>query len=105
MDVFSRYTRLRPITKKSAKFVTENVFTIFEVFGCPAIVQCHNGGEFLGDFSKDLKEKRISVIHSSPNHPQSQGGVERIHRTIKTLINFDFSKQKYLRMGKKPPYV
>ena len=92
MDVFSRYTRLRPITKKSAKIVTENVKTIFEVFGCPAIVQCDNGGEFLGDFSKYLKENKISVIQSSPNHPQSQGKVERMHGTLKRLINYDYLK-------------
>ena len=90
--MFSRYTWLRPITKKSAKIVTENVKTIFEVFGCPAIVQCDHGGEFLGDFSKYLKENKMSVIDSSPNHPQSQGEVERMHGTLKRLINYDYLK-------------
>ena len=86
IDVFSRYTWLRPITKKPAKIVTEKVKTIFDVFGCPAIGHCDNGGEFLGDFLKYLKEKRISVIQSSPNHPQSPGKVERMHGTPKLKV-------------------
>lgn len=43
--------------------------------------------------SKDLKEylttKQIKHIRSAPYHPQTQGKIERYHRSIKNVINLD----------------
>ncbi len=34
----------------------------------------------------------IKLIYSRPRHPQSQGKVERCHRSLRTRIEYDLSK-------------
>ena len=36
-----------------------------------------------------LKEKGIPQINGKPNHPQTQGKIERYHRSMKNVINLD----------------
>ena len=50
--------------------------------GCPKEVLSDNGGEFLGEFDKLLQDFRIDHKLSSPNHPQTNGLVERFNGTL-----------------------
>ncbi len=36
-----------------------------------------------------LKGKKIKLIHGRPNHPQTQGKIERYHRSMKNVIKLD----------------
>jgi transposase InsO family protein len=76
MDVFSRYSWLRPLKNKSSLLVSKELRKLFNQFGFPRIVQSDRGCEFQGKVSQLLKAFKIRHIVSAPYHPQSQGKVE-----------------------------
>ncbi|XP_070561655.1 KRAB-A domain-containing protein 2-like [Ptychodera flava] len=99
-DIFSRYVWLRPLFSKESKVVAENLADIFQKYGPPRILQCDKGTEFMGSVDLIMSQMNVRIIRSRSRHPQSQGKVERSHRTIKDRIKFDkfheLSKQKNL---------
>jgi putative transposase len=49
-----------------------------------------NGACYISYELKDyLKSKKIKPIHGRPGHPQTQGKIERYHRTMKNTIKLD----------------
>lgn len=90
IDDFSRFSMLSPLPSKSANAVAIALRDIFFDFGQPDIMQCDNGKEFQGNVKKFLEKKKINVIHGRPYHPQSQGKVERCHRTMKKKLRYFF---------------
>jgi len=49
-----------------------------------------NGSSFVsGDLAKFLDKKEIDLIHGKPYHPQTQGKIERYHRSMKNIILLD----------------
>jgi putative transposase len=46
-----------------------------------------NGPAFIADALKDfLKPHAIDLIHGRPFHPQTQGKIERYHRSMKSIV-------------------
>jgi putative transposase len=71
--------------------------TAIEAWGAPGLVLADNGTAFahprrrrdktrLGAFATALGRRGITVIHSSPYHPQTLGKNERLHQTAKKLL-------------------
>lgn len=49
-----------------------------------------NGSSYIAhDFKKYLKDNNIKEIHGRPRHPQTQGKIERYHRSMKNVIKLD----------------
>ena len=49
-----------------------------------------NGSCYIsGELKRYLQEKNIKSIHGRPGHPQTQGKIERYHRTLKNTIKLD----------------
>jgi len=49
-----------------------------------------NGSSYIAhDFNEYLKGKNIKLIHGRPLHPQTQGKIERYHRSMKNVIKLD----------------
>ncbi|MDW3651927.1 MAG: IS3 family transposase [Bacteroidia bacterium] len=49
-----------------------------------------NGSSYISDqFKEFLEEKGLSHIRGRPNHPQTQGKIERYHRSIKNVIKLE----------------
>lgn len=61
--------------------------------GTPDTLQSDRGKEFYGAVKRFSENKRIKMTKSSAYHPQSQGKVERSHRTLRKKINYDLVKQ------------
>ena len=57
--------------------------------GPPKVLQCDNGGEFKQAVEQLCRKLEVKIIRSSPYHPQSQGKVERSHRTLRKKIMYD----------------
>ncbi|KXJ08126.1 Retrovirus-related Pol polyprotein from transposon 412 [Exaiptasia diaphana] len=76
-DVFSRYLWLRPLERKSSNEVARELGI------------SDNGGEFKKAVQKLCENLNIRIIRGSPYHPQSQGKVERSHRSLRKKIMFD----------------
>jgi len=91
MDIFSRFVWLRAIPSKSADVITKHLSRIFAEFGKPKIIQHDRGREFDGEVKRLLKVLNIKNIKSRPYHPQSQGKVERMHKTLKQKIAYDLT--------------
>ncbi|XP_078366006.1 SCAN domain-containing protein 3-like [Oculina patagonica] len=96
MDVFSRFVWLRALSGKCSKAIAKELRGIYLEHGPPLVIQSDQGREFKGAVEKLCREMKIKTIHSRPYHPQSQGKVERSHRSLREKMAYDF-----LRMSKK----
>lgn len=88
-DIFSRYIWLRPLTGKESKQVAKELQELYCEVGPPKVLQCDNGGEFKKAVEHLCRKLEVKIIRSSPYHPQSQGKVERSHRTLRKKIMYD----------------
>ena len=94
LDDHSRY-----LIKISAYPYTKNVVistfkAAFEEYGMPDAILSDNGAQFAGfkhgytQFEKWLMDHDVLPIHGRIKHPQTQGKIERFHRTMKSeLLN------------------
>ena len=55
-------------------------------YGVPVWATTDNGTEFGGAFRHQLERLGVQLVHSAPYHPQSNGTVERVVRTMKTIL-------------------
>ena len=69
---------------------TKNIVKAVKFFtfvGLPKSVQSDQGSNFMsGIFQQVMHELGITQYKSSPYHPESQGALERFHRTLKNMI-------------------
>ena len=94
LDDHSRYS-LRIAPRLSTANVVIPVFTeVFQQYGMPDSILSDNGAQFAGfrkgytQFEKWLIDLDILPIHGRIKHPQTQGTIERFHRTMKhELLN------------------
>ena len=94
LDDHSRYS-LRIAPRLSTANVVIPVFTeVFQQYGMPDSILSDNGAQFAGfrkgytQFEKWLIDLDILPIHGRIMHPQTQGKIERFHRTMKhELLN------------------
>lgn len=97
LDDHSRYSLLiKACADQQAETVKTALINLFRTHGLPVRMTMDNGspwgysGEQLyTTFSAWLIRLGIYVSHSRPNHPQTQGKLERFHRTLKLeLLNY-----------------
>lgn len=88
LDDHSRFSiRIEP--KDSATGVKESFIAAFKEYGLPNSVLSDNGSQFAGahrglsTFERFLMDLDICPIHGKPIHPQTQGKIERFHRSLK----------------------
>ncbi len=88
LDDHSRFSiRIEP--KTSATGVKDSFILAFQEFGLPNSVLSDNGAQFAGphrglsQFERFLMDLDVLPIHGRPIHPQTQGKIERFHRTLK----------------------
>jgi transposase len=49
-----------------------------------------NGACYIASELKEfLDDKKIKLLHGKPNHPQTQGKIERYHRSMKNVVKLD----------------
>ena len=94
LDVFSRFVWLYPLTSKKSCEIAKHLMKHFDYFGIPKYVQCDQGTEFKGHVKTLSSYLKIKMFNSRPYHPQSQGKVERIHRTIRRKMDYDHLSNK-----------
>ena len=89
------YHWLLPLQTKKSSHVARELLHIYREHGAPRVIQHDQGREFEGAVAALCKKLTIKVVKGRPNHPQSQGKVERAHRSFKKKTMHDF-----LVMGK-----
>ena len=90
IDHWSKFNFAFPIETKEAESVASVFETyIFPYFGVPKIFQSDNGKEFVNSIIERLLHSwstDIQIIQGRPRHPQSQGAIERAHRTLEQKL-------------------
>ncbi|XP_068229607.1 uncharacterized protein [Palaemon carinicauda] len=83
----TRFPEAIPLRTVSADKIIEALNKFFSLVGLPKEVQTDQGTNFTSKkFKSFLACQNIKHCLSSPYHPQSQGVVERFHRTFKTML-------------------
>ena len=86
-DTLTRFGMARPFKKGNSKDVINFLETIINQYGCMRILQSDNGKIFTSNDVKRFAEmNQITLINSTPYHPQTNGLVERLNREIKTRM-------------------
>lgn len=91
LDILDDHSRfcIQIAPKSSASGVKESVLLAFLEFGMPDAILSDNGSQFSGfrggytQFERWLMDLDVLPIHGRLAHPQTQGKVERFHRTMK----------------------
>lgn len=91
IDDCSRFC-LRAEGKPNTLGVIQSFEDTFREYGMPKAILTDNGAQFAGPhkgisrFERWLMDLDIIPIHSRPMHPQTQGKIERFHRTMKNEL-------------------
>ena len=88
VDHYSRYVKYYPLRSKSTDEVSKNFLKYLNDFGVPTTVILDNGAEFTSTQFRDLCQIHKSKLgFITPYHPQGNSISERMHRTMKTVLN------------------
>ena len=88
IDDYSRFALCVEPSLSSSNFVLPTFKRIFDEYGMPNSILSDNGAQFAGfrqgftQFEKWLMNHDVLPIHGRIKHPQTQGKVERFHRTM-----------------------
>uniref|UniRef100_A0A1I7YTG7 RNA-directed DNA polymerase n=1 Tax=Steinernema glaseri TaxID=37863 RepID=A0A1I7YTG7_9BILA len=88
IDYLTKYPIARAIPQKTAKAVADFLIEdLISLFGVPRVMISDQGTEFNNKIGKELAS-RLKIDHrlSTPYHPQTNGLVERMNRTVKELL-------------------
>ena len=95
LDDFSRYIiAWKLCTTMKAEDVTATLQLALDASGVEKARVAHrprllseNGSSYIaGDLAEWLEEKKMKHVRGAPNHPQTQGKIERWHQTLKNRI-------------------
>lgn len=83
IDSFSKYAQAYPLNSTTALEIADNLITFFSHHGIPTKVITDNGTEFKNAVITELLQlHKVDIHFCSPEHPQSNGVVERLHSTL-----------------------
>ena len=87
-DYFSKYTEAYAIADMTAQTVADKIATEWVCrYGCPVSIHSDQGRQFESTLFQELcKVLDIHKTRTSRFHPQSDGVVERMNRTIKKML-------------------
>jgi putative transposase len=95
LDDYSRYiVAWKLCTNMRAEDVTDTLTLALAASGCDRVDVAHkprllsdNGSSYIaGDLAEWLEDKGMDHVRGAPNHPQTQGKIERWHQTLKNRI-------------------
>ena len=87
IDTASQWPEAIPIKTTTTKTIIKCLTELFCRNGFPERVTLDNGPQFMSRrFKSWLKRKGIAHSKSTPYHPQGNGMVERLHRTLGAVI-------------------
>ena len=87
-DLFSKWVEAFPIRRHTASVIARLVFEqVILRFGAPRRILTDQAAEFQGElFGELLRLMGIDRVRSSPYRPQTNGCLERFHRTLNSML-------------------
>ena len=88
IEYLTKFHVIRPLQRKTATEVANQLLLIFLDFGAPHILQSDNGREFTGQVIHELSTlwPELILVNGRPRHPKSQGSVERSNGDMKNQL-------------------
>lgn len=87
IDAYSRWLDVKKMTKTTADSLIDNLEDIWGYFGYPTQLVCDNGPPFGSyEFKRYCELKGITLTHSPPYHPESNGLAERAVQSVKKAL-------------------
>ena len=87
IDLGSLYPEAIALLSHTAEDVASALSRVFCNFGFPKVVLSDQGSDFMSQLMQVfLHDFNITQIRCSPYHPQSNGTLERFHRTLKSML-------------------
>ena len=87
VDFATRYPEAIPLRKTAASTVAEALCQVFARLGIPEEILSNQSSNFMSTLmSKVTDLLQIKRIRTSPYHPQTNGMIERFHRTLKDML-------------------
>ena len=87
IDLVTRWPEAVPLRTTTTRIVIQQFTNMFSSLGFPTTVVSDNRPQFVANFfQKWLTAKGIKHVRASPYHPQGNGVVERLHRTLNGVI-------------------
>ena len=87
-DHFTHYTQAYVTNNHTARTMAHVLYyEFFSVFGFPRQLMSDQAAKFMGQVISELCDLLgITKIRTSPYHPQTNGTIERVHRTLRRMI-------------------
>ena len=87
-DNFSKYCILAPTKQATAEEVTRVLMEkLISYFGTPAVIISDQGTHFVNKIMNEFaKAFKINKFCTTAYHPQSNGGIERMHHTLNEYL-------------------
>lgn len=87
MCAATRFPEAVPLRTITATSILKALTKFFSTFGLPKIIQSDQGTNFQSrTFKQVLTSLDVKHVVSSAYHPESQGALERWHRTLKSML-------------------
>ncbi len=83
----TRWPEAIPLRSVTARSVAEGLWSIFSRTAIPEVLLSDQGSQFCGRVVRQLCQLLgIEKLRTSPYHPQSNGMIERMHGTLKSVL-------------------
>jgi hypothetical protein len=87
VDSYSHWVEVEALPDKTSASVLRALkSSIFFRYGTPEVIACDRGGEFYGAVAEYCAEVGTKMVRGSAYHPQAQGAVERVNRTLQEAL-------------------
>ncbi|XP_067139029.1 uncharacterized protein [Centruroides vittatus] len=87
IDLCTRWPEVECIRSLSAKTTCNVLLQVFSRTGFPDLVCSDQGTNFTAQLTREmLRRMGVSIRFSTPEHPQSNGAVERWNKTFKNML-------------------
>lgn len=95
-DDLTKYFGACPITNQDANTTAEQLLVhVILRFGMPEAILTDLGKNFVSDImARTLKLLGIKKVNTSPYHPMTNAGLERCHKTLKSMLRAYINKNK-----------
>ena len=87
VDMATRWPEAIPVRSTTSRMIIRSLTETFSRTGFPEKLTTDNGPQFVSkEFTRRLKRNGIAHSKSTPYHPQKNGVVERLHRTLNAIV-------------------
>ena len=93
-DYFTKWATAIPLPDQTATAITAELIKLFSVFGVPSVVHSDQGRNFESSILKaTLEAFGIAKSWTTAYHPQGDGMVERLNRSLLQLLRAYVTEQ------------